>query len=272
MRKIKLALLLGCLFAVSGFGIEIQPWFGNIYEFSFFTKYTFSTFSKVNASTTPFQGTEKDHLLYFDLEFPFSSELSMDVDLEFMDSRAEHFNFRSAALQARYCFLDDIIGDPFAFIAGLNFRGVAKAFTHDISTFYPGIANFEATLSLGKEFTKDESWRFRLWGVGAFGIAEKGSPWVRAKVSFEGNHEEAFRWAFFARGYHSYGRHAHIDLNNFHGYGSIRAKVIDLGGKIGYRFDVFGTLSVEYKRRVFAKRAPEQVNFYSVAYLLSFSF
>lgn len=252
--------------------VEIQPWFGNIYEFSLFTKYTYSTFSKVNSSLTAFDGTEKDHLLYFDLEFPFSAEFSMDADLEFMSDRSEHFNFRSAALQARYCFLDDIIGDPLALTAGLNFRGVSDVFTHDISTFYPGIANFEGTLAIGKEFTKDENWRFRLWGTGALGIAEKGSPWLRGKIAFEGNHEDAFRWALFAGGYHSYGRHSHVDLNNFKGYGSVRAKVINLGAKIGYRLGVFGTLSAEYKRRVFAKRAPEQVNFYSVCYLWTFCF
>lgn len=272
MRKTVGLLALLFLFSFRCFAIELQPWFGNIYEFSFFSKYTYSTFSKVNSSTTPFEGKEKDHLVYFDLEFPFSSDVSLDADLEFMDDRAQHFSFRSAALQSRYSFLDDIIGDPFALTIGINFRAVAKAFTHDISTFYPGVANFEGTLALGKEFTKDESWRFRLWGIGAFGIAEKGSPWVRGKVSVEGNHEEAFRWALFGEGYHSYGRHSTVDLNDFRGYGSIRAKVLDLGIKIGYNFGVLGTLSAEYKRRVVAKRAPENENFFSLGYLITFCF
>ncbi len=263
---------LATFWLVSVFSIELQPWFGNICEFSLFTKYTYSTFSKVSDSTTPFHGTEKDHLLYFDLEFPFSSEFSMDADLEFMDNRVENFNFRSAALQARYCFLDDIIGDPMALTGGLNFRAAANVFTHDIATFYPGIVNFEGTLALGKEFTKDEYWRFRIWGNGAIGIAEKGSPWLRAKISFEGNHEDAFRWGFFMEGYHSYGRHSFVDLNNFKGYGSIRAKVLNAGFKLGYRLGVFGTLKAEYKRRLVAKRAPDQVNFYSLAYLLTFAF
>ncbi|MFA5250841.1 MAG: hypothetical protein WC371_05490 [Parachlamydiales bacterium] len=254
------------------FSVELPPWFGNVYEFSFFTKYTFSRFSKVESASSPLNYKENDHLAYLNLEFPFSPEVDLDLDLELMADRAHSFTFRSAALQTRYSFLDDIVGDPLSLAVGINFRGVSKSFTHDITTFYPGIANFEGTLALGKEFSKDESWRFRLWGNGGFGIADKGSPWVRCKLAFEGNHEEAFRWAFFGEGYHSYGCHRHVNLSHFRGYGSIRAKAIDLGFKIGYRLAGAGVLAFEYKRRVFAKRAPESVNNYSGSYLVSFSF
>lgn len=275
LKKIGVLVPIICSFFIlpkSLSAIELQPWFGNVLEFALYSKYSLAEYDKVESSNVPLAKKAHDHLFMLDVELPISPQFSYDLDLEFMGSEKNSFNFRSAALQLRYCFYDDIVGDPLALTLGFNFRGVAKNFTKDISTFYPGVTNFEALLAIGKEFCQEESWRFRLWGNGGFGIAERGSPWVRGKISFEGNHSDALRWAFFSEAYHGYGRLCTVDLNNFTGYGSIRTKAIDLGFKVGQKLGDLGVFSFEFRRRVFAKRAPEEVNNFAISYLLTFSF
>ena len=91
-------------------------------------------------------------------------------------------------------------------------------------------------------------------------------------LSLETNIDDVHKLALFAEGINGYGRHVRVDINRFYGYAKIREKAIDLGLRYGYTIGVWGTLRVEYTRRVLAKSAPQYVNFYSVSYLLPFSF
>lgn len=251
--------------------LEMQPWFGNTYEFSFLSKYAYSRFSKVNSAVPPLANTSNDHLLHFNLEYPATASIDLDTDLEFIDTPRQSFSYRSYALQTRFLFSDDLVGDAVSFNLGANVRLTSKRSLHDISTPYHGDVGLEGSFALGKEFDQN-SWRFRTWGFGAVGISNRGAPWIRGCFSLEGNINETNKWAFYIHGLHGYGRKTVVFINHFNGYGSIREKNIDLEFKIGHRFDAWGTLSLEYRRRVYAKRCPENVNTFAIMYLLPFSF
>lgn len=263
-------LILFILCPISAFLIEIRPWFGNIYEFSLFSTYFYSYYSKFDSSLTPF-GSSNDHLLYFDLEFPLS-KFSFDTDLQFINTPRESFCFSSTALQGRYLLADDVIGDFLSVVVGSNVRFTANKSLHDISVPYHGPVAFEGTIALGKELSQRELWILRSWLFGAVGIANKGSPWVRALFSIEGNVQEIFKVGIYLIGYHGYGRKTVVDIENFNGYGSIRDKSIDLAVRVGRTLGTFGTLSFEYMHRFYAKRCPEDVNSFAISYFLPFSF
>ena len=64
----------------------------------------------------------------------------------------ETFNFRSAAWQARYLWLDDIVGDPISFATGASVRVTSTTSLKDVSCPYHGNVDFEVNFALGKEW------------------------------------------------------------------------------------------------------------------------
>ncbi len=252
--------------------LEVQPYLGDIYEFYFLSKYTYSYFNKVEGALVQLTKTDNDNFLYFDLAFCPSMQWGIDFDFEFAKTPRESFGFSSGAFQLRYLWLDDIIGDPITLTTGANIRVTTRESLKDIAIPYHSNVDLEGNIAMGKEFSKMEFWRFRLWGYGAVGIANQGSPWFKGIVTFEGNSKDVVQWAMFVETMHSYGNRTYVDIANFYGYGRIRQKNIDLGARLGFKTGVMGTLSFEYRRRVFAKRFPENANFFSVMYLLPFSF
>lgn len=259
------------IFPIFAFVIEHQPWFGNVYEFNFLSKYAYSYFSSVDSAKQSLGKTSNDQLVYLGLELPLSPVWSLDGDIEFTDTPRQSFSLRSLAVQARYLIYDDIIGDKISFAVGGNIRYTSSRSLKDISCPYYANCDFEGNLAVGKEF-EGELIKTRLWGQGIVGKGNRGSPWIAAIAAFEGNVDQKHKWAFFLTGLHCYGRRTIIDIEHFYGYGKIREKNVEIGGRYGRRFGVWGTLSFEYKRRIYARRCPKEVNTFVLSYLLPFSF
>lgn len=251
--------------------LEMQPWFGEVYEFHYLSAYSYSWFHSVQNAKPPYNHFFQSNLLYFGLDFSPTSVWSIDFDLQFADTTKMPFNFRTAAIQGRYLWLDDIIGDPISLSTGASARVTGTSSLKDVSCPSHGNLDLEIHCALGKEFTAGYHWRYRLWGFGAVGHANRGSPWVRGIVSFEINQSDEHKWALYASGINGYGRHLHIDVNHFFGYAKIREKVIDVGARYGYRMGVWGTVRFDYLHRVLAKSAPQRVNTAVVSWLLPFS-
>ena len=254
-----------------GFSIELQPWFGDVYEFHFLGSYAYSWFHSVQGSRPPFNQFFQSNLIYLALDFSPSPVWSVDMDLQFADTSKVPFNFRSAAVQARYLWLDDIVGDPVSLVTGASIRTTATSSLKDVSCPSHGNVDFEVNFSLGKEFDSSDRWRFRTWVFGAVGHANRGAPWVRGTVALETNINDVHKWAVFADGVNGYGRHTHINVDHFFGYARVREKAIDLRIRYGCRTGVWGTVRLEYMHRVLAKAAPQRVNAFIISYLLPFS-
>ena len=268
----KKIILFFVIFFSSLSSLEKQPWFGDVYEFHFMSKYTFFRFKDVEAAIIQPDSVSNNNLLYFDLSFSPTLQWSIDSDLEFIDTPRQEFSFRSVAFQARYLAKDDIIGDPVSITLGSNFRVVSTDSLKDVSTLYHANVDFEINLAFGKEFSNFDSWRLRAWGYGAVGIANRGSPWIRGRFSLEGNIHDERRWAFFIDAMKGYGKEEVVDVYNFHGYGKIRQSNVDVGFRYGYSLGVMGSLSFEYVRTLLARRCIKDVNYFSISYLLPFSF
>ena len=267
-----LSYLILFFFPVFVFVIEYQPWFGNIYEFNLLSRYAYSNFSSIDSAISPLKKRSNNHLVYLGLEFPVSPEFSIDGDIEFVDTSKQPFCFSSIALQARYLIYDDIIGDKVSLALGGNLRFTSSRSLRDVAIPYQGNCDLEATIAIGKEFDQFESWKFRMWGFGGIGISNRGSPWLFGLMSVEGSFPKSNKWSLFLLSTHGYGHGTVIDINNFYGYGNIREKNVDIGGKLGHRFGVWGTLSIEYKHRLYGKHCPKDEMTFSINYLLPFSF
>lgn len=263
-------LLLLFFFPLFLFSLEEQPWFGEVYEFHFLSRVSYSYFSKVNQAINPLTYTFHNGTIHFGLDFPFSPDWCADIDANVAASSKNSFSFRSSALQLRYLLADDLIGDPYSSAIGLSVRGTTHYSLRDISCPSNGECDVEGNLSLGKEFSAKDL-RMRFWAYCAVGHANRGSFWIRGKGGLEWNYEEKHKAGVTVEITQGYGKHNWIDIDDFRGYGTLRDKALDLFFKYGYRFGVWGTLKFEYIRRLKAKVAPEGVNTFMVSYTIPFS-
>ncbi len=266
MRLPKLLLL----FPIALLGLERMPWYCNVYEFTFTPTYTYSRYPSVNHGVPHHQSPSHDHLLSFDLAFPPTPEWEFDAEIEFADTPRQSMGLRSIAAQARYLWLNDVIGDPVSLTTGAAIRGVSKHSVRDVSSPYHSYYNFELNSAVGREWDRGFDWQFRSYGGGALGIANHGYPWLSIFTMVEGQFHSN-RLGLFLDSYLGFGHKKTVKINHFHGYGSIEHRNIDLGVKYTYAFDIWGHLSLAYTRRLLAHSFPEKVNFFTISYMLPFS-
>ncbi len=267
MRMRKLFLLL----PLSLFGLEIEPWFCDTWEFTFTPSYTYGRFHTVQNGHPQLNKPFNENLLTFDLEVSPSPNWDLDADVEFADTTVQSMGLRSGALQARYLWLDDVMGDAVSLTTGISARGVSSRSLKDISSPYHFHTNFEVNTSIGREWAQEFDWHVRLYGFGALGMANSGYPWVRGSVMFEGNVHDSHRFGIFAESYVGFGNQEQVHTNRFNGYADIRHRNIDAGLKYTYAFEIWGQLSFAYTRRLYARSFPENVNFFTISYMLPFS-
>jgi hypothetical protein len=265
MRKLLL------LLPISLFALEIEPWFCNVWEFNLTSSYTYSRYRHVHNGHPQLKSASNDHVLAFDLSVPPSPNWEIDADIEFAETPRQSMGFRSSAFQARYLWLDDVMGDPVSLTTGASIRGVSSHSLRDVSCPYHSHANFELNTSIGREWDRGFDWRVRLYGFAALGMANQGSPWARAFTTFEGNLQGAHRFGIFAEGYFGFGHRTQVPVNHFNGYASIRHQSLDAGVHYTYVFEIWGRLIFAYTRRLYAHSFPENVNFFTIQYMLPFS-
>jgi hypothetical protein len=260
-----------CLLPILGFSLEVQPWFGDCLEFHFLGNYAYSFFDRVQNGVPQLTSTFQSNVVCLGLDFSPTPEWSVDTDVQMADTTQQKFNFRSFAAQARYLWLDDIIGDKISLATGGNIRFTNSDSLHDVSCPYHTNCDFELNFALGKEFDVSDALAWRMWAFGAVGHGIWGSPWVRAILALETNYNDRHKFGLLAEGSNGYGGHRTVFIDDFDGYAKIRQKSIDVAVRYGYRVGVWGTLRFEYARRVLAKSCPQNVNTFIFSYLLPFS-
>jgi hypothetical protein len=150
-------------------------------------------------------------------------------------------------------------------------RGAPHASLRDISCPYHSYANFELNSAIGKEWEQWDKWIARTYGLVGVGMASRGFPWIRTLLVGEGNYQDRFQGQFFVLGYFGTGDRRKVNINHFNGYAFIKHRSIDLGVNLRYLFDLWGSISLEYMYRVYARSYPEHVNSIMISYRLPFS-
>jgi hypothetical protein len=259
------------LLPISLFGLDREPWFCNMWEFTFRPTYTYSTYPDVQNGVPDKQETSHDHVISFDFAVPPSPEWQIDAEVEFADTPRQSMGLRSLAFQVKYLWLNDLVGDPISLTTGAVSRGVTRHSVQDVSSPYHSYLNFEINTTLGREWNRETYWWLRTYGGVSLGIANHGYPWANAFAIIEGQMQQAHRLGLFCEGALGFGHRKEVFINHFNGYGSIQHRNIDVGLKYTYAFEIWGQLSVAYTRRLYARSFPENVNFFTLSYMLPFS-
>ncbi len=270
MKKCYALLLL--LSPALAYGFQEKPWLGEVWCCEFNADFTYSRYHEVEGAVKQLRSPSNDKVETFDLSLIPSSCLDVQFELEFADTLRESFGLRSSAIQGRYLWMNDVAGDPFSWTTGLSVRKATRRSLKDVSTPYHSEVNIELNSAFGKEWCQQAFWTTHLWGLVGVGIANHGSPWLRALAVYEKNWNDRHRLGFFSEGFFGFGKKEHVDINHFDGWGKFHHQSVDVGVLYRYHTDTWGEVTVAYTRRVFAHVFPQNVNFITIAYNLPFSF
>lgn len=254
------------------FGIHREPWILPPYEFEATVEYEYNYTPRVNNAVNPDRYSTYENELFLELSGSLSSRWYLQVDVLFDGSRQESFGFDSVAPCVIYQFLNDLAGDPLAFSGGTYFRYVPRSQLSDITTPYAGEYNFDFMFSVGKEFDRDKEPVGRFWGNFDVGIANQGAPYIIVDIVAEAFIYEKNILKLGTDGYFGFGSENVVNVNNFDGYGKLAHRSMNV--KVGYEYDfpVWGSLSIQYSRNVYAVTYLSDTSEVLITYSLNFSF
>lgn len=247
-----------CFF--QGYTTEYQPWLGNNYEFELRSnlKYQGSAWLDAGSNLKKYQANNVFLNLSLCNAIP---DPACGIEFEVTEARTkiQRGKIDHLKLTGRYLWQDDIAGDPYSLITGLSYIQAFKKSLNDPNSFHHGLYQAEFFVSLGKESADGCLWGSRWWGIFALGIAEQGSPWIRLNVDYDKRWCEKHEMHLFVHSLWGFG-HKRIHLHDFHGYGPVKHQSIDLGMRYTYVLDEYGSASVEYAYRVYARNFPAYVH------------
>lgn len=263
--------LLGLLLpALSGFSFDERPWISEPYLFEFRPSFAISHFSQV-ANATPKDFSSWNENLNLNLGVSTLSNMDIQAEMNFFQSRMRSFNFESVAFQVRKLLLDDIIGDICSLIMGLNYRIVPHSRLKDIAMPYHFVSNFEAVASFGKEFPKGPYWLWHFYMFAAAGIANKGSAWVKVNPYLQAMIANRHELSSSLTSYFGFGPSKNIQINRFDGYYDTKHQNVDIQGEYRYHFPIYGSLGVSGAYRLYARAYPKKEYIVKVDYRYPFS-
>lgn len=268
MMKIVLYLLLSIPVVCAA--TDLKPWFGNQNEVEMRATLLYQNFDSLATTAHHRKHNENDEFLTLSAAYPFKCYCG---EFEVTTANTHHQNYRwdSFRVTGRYQLKSEAEGNPISAVAGIT---VCEAFSralHDLSSFHHGHIECEATLSFGKKFgypcTND--YIFRWWNVLGYGFGDVGSGWVREDAAFEYKYNERHQFRGFVNTLWGTGNNR-LNPHDFKGYGSIKHQSIDVGARYGYIMGCYGTLSIQYARRVYAHNFPKNANLVLLEYYLPF--
>jgi len=259
------------LFPLPLLAFEVDPWFSPIAELQFRPSYSYRFYPSVDQAVNPSHYSSHDHILDLNLGVSFLPHWDAQLELDFSNTRKVSWGAQRAGLQLRYLWLDDVAGDIVSLTTGLVYFYVPTRNMRDVSSPYHATSNFELGIAAGKEIDKIYDWIFRFYGFVGVGIANRGSPWVRPLLSFESKFKKKHKVQLFSEGYFGLAHRQKVNINRFSGYGKIHHQSVDIGANYNYHFDIWGSITLQYSYRIFAKAFPRHASTFTLKYTLPFS-
>ena len=264
-RILLLCLLLGCSRGVS---TERQPWLGEPYELVWRTAAIYQGYASLASGSSLKHYPSHDGFLQVSLS-GFLPEFALEMEAVGACTRRQKGDFDHFSITGRYVWQDDIAGDPLSVTTGVSLSYACPLAVKDVSAFHHGWGEVEAFLSVGQERAQGALWHSRWWGLLGLGLAEQGSPWLRAHLSYEKRLGEQHEVGVFAEALSGLGRHR-LHVVHFQGYGAIQHHSIDIGIRYAWEVACFGKIGAEYAYRVYAKNFPAHAQVFLLRILYPF--
>jgi hypothetical protein len=256
---------------LSGFTLDLSPWYPPEFEIQGRATYLYQHFTRVASSHHSFKYVSNDQFGFLDAGVAYY-DWFLEAQLTVADTRHRSFGVDNFSLMGRYKLADDVSAeDPFSIVVSAIITTATTQALRDIGSFHHGKFEGLCTLSIGKEFPCGAEWLWHLWAVGGIGIADVGSPWYTTALNIERNFLNGSRWGGFIDGLFGTGGDDLKSRHHFRGYGPLQHRSIDLGIFYTRLFDSGSKLTLNYSRRVYARNFPEQTDRILISFLYPFS-
>lgn len=248
------------------------PWLGNAYEFEWQTTVTGAYYHSIaRANDTP--------LTYRDNERLVSTTLACSLEnwqcwlgVFAAKTAAESFNIANGSFAVRYKLLDDISGrSPVTMTIGVEGDFPTAMALRDPGLLYSSYIQGEGQISVGKEWAEGADWQWRLWLLGALGSGVQHSPWIRGKCGAERNFCDIHQIGLFLAGQMGFGQSPFTTVADFHSYGLMAYRFLDLSAQYTYTFYSLGSLGICYTTRLAATNFPAYVHAVALTVTIPFS-
>ena len=250
---------------------EYAPWYGRYLELYPKITYRYQTYREIDTPAKDLFYKSNDQML--DASISSSYDVyALELEVFSADTKAHTYFFDSVRLTARYQLTDDVIDDPFSSTIGVNFNQVSTKGLEDIGLFHHGQVEGELFIAVGKEFAPKDFWVKRSYAVLGLGAGDHGSPWLHGILAFEKKFCNSQKIAFSLEGLFGFGDKNILTTKDFHGYGAIAHRSLDL--KCSWEQFIAQTnalFKIEGAYRLFAYNYPKNAfNLYmSITYPLS---
>lgn len=239
---------------------DLQPWHVRKYDIQVRGSATLQQFQWVDTKCGKVQRPECDGFYNIGVLTVPEETIAVEGELAALDSRHRLFGMQAFCLTGRYFWLNDIVDDPVSLATGVTVSQIFHAARRNVATFDHGGIALEGHVAMGKEFSCEQFWLSRVWGVLGLGIADIGYPWLRANLVWERSWCERHQLRVYMESIWGFGPHD-LDLCcPFPGYGSIRYEAIDAGVRYAFRLNNDALLSIAYAYRVYGRNCPMNVN------------
>lgn len=250
---------------------DLKPWFGNEYEVEIRAKILYQNYDSISIPHhRSFKHNENDAFMTLSAAYPFKRYCG-EFEATAADTRYQRYRWDNFRITGRYQWLTEAHGDDFTLVTGITLTEPFSRALHDISSFHHGHIEGEFTLSFGQKygFPCSNDYVFRWWNVTGVGTSDVGEPWAREDLACEYNYEDIHQLRGFVHTLWGFGKR-NLRPHHFKGYGKINHKSVDLGIRYSYSLGCWGTVSIQYARRVFAYNFPENANLALFEYYFPF--
>lgn len=237
---------------------ELMPWHGQIYSVDFNGSLLFQDYSQLDTRCGS-RRPEFDGFYNLSALGVLREETTAEIELLVSDTRYRGFGLNALRLTGRYFWLNDIVGDPVSLVTGFTASKIFQASRRNVAIFDHGGIAGEAHVAIGKENSCEQFWINRAWAVLGLGVADVGSPWLRANLVFERNWWNIHQLKIFADTIWGFGG-KQLRIHPFRGYGSVNYQAIDVGLRYGFILPNNTFLGIAYARRVYGRNCPIHVN------------
>jgi|GEM_PF-1204725 len=273
IKRTLLALLFCNLLASSLVAAEVSPWISPPWECQGGLGYGFEHFEHVQSPAGSFRTVQNTH--HFRGSFGMTVWPRVNVEGELVLAKNSLFNFAFEALylSGRYVLCDDQRGDFATVTAGTSLTFAGGQVLRNLSFAYHGYANVEFNVALGKEFggTCCQQWQWRLWSYFGYGIAERGSPWIRSIISLDQELTSCIDASLFVQMLYGLGHNNIIAAQPFPGYASIGHQAVDLGLNFSYGLGPIGSFDLLGWINLHARDFPQHALGFSAQLRIPFS-
>lgn len=242
---------------IVGWSTQQLPWFGTSYEIEWRSDIAFQTYKNIDHDGHSIRYPSDGCFVHTSLCSAFGKNEEWAAELEATAAQTEYHRFAldNIRLTGRYALSDDILGDSWSAIIGLTVTQAGDFGVNDMSSFHHGKLEGEFHFSFGRETACNDEWRSRWWALIGLGTAYVGQPWSHLKATYEFRFQENQELAFFIDLLKGFGAKP-LNPHDFEGYGDINHQSVDIGCRYTYLIDFFGSLSLEYVNRVYARNFP----------------